>query len=135
MNDWRPENPEELEAVLSTCSTLISIIEDSGSKFVQSSHLSVKESLTSDCLRESEVRTTSHYYIALDATHTVLAPACLAELLGLDENVDIKRLERLPLAFYAAQNWVDHARYEDVAMRFQDVMQGLFNPTKPYFGA
>src|SRR6266853_6062628 len=46
MEGWRPENPEE--AVLSTCSTLISIIDnDEGSTIVQFSHFSVKEFLTS----------------------------------------------------------------------------------------
>ena len=63
MDDWRSENPEE--AVLYTCSTLISIIEDNGSKFVQFSHFSVKEFLTSDRLRESEVGNARHYHVEL----------------------------------------------------------------------
>ena len=41
---WRPESPED--AVLSACSTLIAVIENSGSKIVQFSHFSVKEYLT-----------------------------------------------------------------------------------------
>jgi hypothetical protein len=130
VDDWRPENAEE--AVLSTCSTLISIIKDEGSKIVQFSHFSVKEFLTSDRLRESEVRDIRYYHVALDAAHTVLARACLTVLLGLDENVDTKHLKGLLLAFYAAQNWVNHARYEDVATRVQDAMQELFNPAKRY---
>ena len=130
---WRSENAED--AVLSTCSTLIAFIENEGSNVVQFSHFSVKEYLTSDRLRTSEIGNLQHYYIPLDAAHTILARACLTVLLELDENVDKKRLETFPPAFYAAQHWVDHARYEDVASRFQDAMERLFNPGNPYLAA
>ena len=127
---WRPENPED--AVLSACSTLIAVVEDSGSRIVQFSHFSVKAFLTSDRLRTSNNGNIRHYHIPLDAAHAILARACLSVLLQLDENVDKKRLETFPLAFYAAQNWVDHAKYEDVASRVQDLIEQLFNPSKPY---
>ena len=130
---WRPENPED--AVLSACSTLISVIEDEGSKIVQFSHFSVREFLTSDRLRSSDIGNIRHYHIPLDAAHTVLARACLTVLLQLDENVDKTRLEAFPLAFYAAQHWVDHAKYEDVASRCQDAIERLFNPSMPYLAA
>jgi ankyrin repeat protein len=132
MEGWRPANPED--AVLSACSTLI-VVENKGSKIVQFSHFSVKEFLTSDRLRTSEMGNIRQYYIPLDAAHTILAQACLTVLLQLDENVDKKRLETLPLAFYAAQHWVDHAKYEDVASRIQDAIEQLFNPSKPYLAA
>jgi ankyrin repeat protein len=131
--DWRPENAED--AVLSACSTLICVIEDRESKIVQFSHFSVKEFLTSDRLRTSEMGNIRHYHISLDAAHTILARACLTVLLQLDENVDKKRLETFPLAFYAAQHWIDHAKYEDVASRIQDNMEQFFNPSKPYLTA
>jgi hypothetical protein len=127
---WRPENAED--AVLSACSTLIAVIESMGSKVVQFSHFSVKEYLTSDRLRTSEIGNIRHYHIPLDAAHTILARACLTVLLQLDESVDKKRLEEFPLAFYAAQHWVDHAKYEGVASRIQDAMEQLFNPSNPY---
>jgi hypothetical protein len=130
---WRPENPED--AVLSACSTLIAVIEASGSKIVQFSHFSVQEFLTSDRLQTSEIGNIYQYHIPLDAAHTILARACLSVLLQLDENVDRKRLETFPLAFYAAQHWVDHAKYEDVASRVQDHIEQLFNPSKPYLAA
>ena len=133
MEGWQPENPEE--AVLSTCSTLISIIDDKGAKIVQFSHFSVKEFLTSGRLRTSEVGNICDYHIPLNAVHTTLARACLAVLLQLDENVDKKRLRTFPLALYAAQHWVEHAKYEDAASRVQNAMEELFNPTKPYFVA
>jgi hypothetical protein len=127
---WRPESPED--AVLSACSTLIAVIENEGSKIVQFSHFSVKEYLTSDRLRISEM---DHYHIPLDAAHTILARACLTVLLQLDETVDKKRLKTFPLALYAAQHWVDHAKYENVASRLQDAMEELFDPSKPYLAA
>ncbi|KAH9985870.1 hypothetical protein BJV77DRAFT_1174308, partial [Russula vinacea] len=102
---WRPENAED--AVLSACSALIAVIENKGSKVVQFSHFSVKEYLTSDRLRTSEMGNVQHYYIPLDVAHTILARACLTVLLQLDENVDKKRLETFPLALYAAQHWID----------------------------
>jgi hypothetical protein len=133
MEGWRPEYPEE--AVLSTCSTLISIIDDKGGRIVQFSHFSVKEFLISDRLRTSEVGNIRDYHIPLDAAHTILARACLAVLLQLDENVDKERLRTFPLALYAARHWVVHAQYEDVTSRVQNAMEELFNPTKPYLAA
>src|SRR5713226_2814932 len=130
---WRPENAKD--AVLSACSTLISVIEDEGSKVVQFSHFSVKEFLTSDRLRTSEIGNIRPYHIPLDSAHTILARACLTVLLQLDEDVDKERLETFPLAFYAAQHWVDHAKYEDVASEIEDLMEQLFNPSKPYLAA
>ncbi len=130
---WRPENPEE--AVLSACSTLIAVIENKGSKIVQFSHFSVKEYLISDRLRTSEIGNIRHNHISFVAAQTVLARACLTVLLQLDETVDKKRLETFPLASYAAQHWVEHAKYEEVASRIQHPMQQLFNPSKPYLAA
>jgi len=133
MEGWRPDNPEE--AVLSTCSTLITVIEGKGSKIVQFCHFSVKEYLTSDRLRTSDVGNIGLYYIPLDAAHTFLARSCLAVLLKLDETVNKKRLATFPLAFYAARYWVDHAKFEDVALRIQDGMERLFHPGSPYLAA
>jgi len=133
MEGWRPENPEE--SVLSTCSTLIAVIEDEGSKIVQFSHFSVKEFLTSDRLRTSDNGDIRLYHIPLDAAHTILAQACLTVLLQLDENVDKKRLATFPLAIYAARYWTDHARFEDVVSRIQDAMERLFNPRGSFLPA
>lgn len=130
MEGWRPENPEE--AVLSTCSTLIAVIEDKGSKIVQFSHFSVKEFLTSDRLWTSDFEYIRFYHIPLDAAHAILAQACLTVLLQLDENIDKKRLATFPLAFYAARYWMDHARFGDVVSRIQDAMERLFNPRNPF---
>ena len=61
VDGWRPEDPEE--AVLSACSSLITIINDQGSKIVHFSHFSVKEYMTSDRLQTSNIGHLSDYYI------------------------------------------------------------------------
>jgi hypothetical protein len=130
---WRPPNAEE--AVLSACSSLITIIVDSDdedAKIVQFSHFSVKEYLTSNRLETSNVMNIRQFYIPLEPAHTTLARACLAVLLQLDGRADEERLAGFPLALYAARNWVDHAKFENVACQVQDGMEELFNPTKPH---
>jgi len=130
---WRPDSPEE--GVLSACSTLIAVIEDNGSRYFQFSHFSVKEFLISHRLRTSDVGNIRQYHISLDTAHILLAQACLAVLLQFDENMDKKRLATFPLAFYAAQHWVDHAKLDGVTTQIQDAMERLFNPTKPYLAS
>ena len=123
VEDWRPPNAEE--AVLSACSSLISIIIDSDeldAKIVLFSHFSVKEYLTSDRLEISNVVNIRQFYIPLEPAHTTLARACLAVLLQLDGRADEERLAGFPLALYAARNWVDHANFENVASQVQDTM-------------
>jgi hypothetical protein len=75
------------------------------------------------------------YHIHLKDAHTILARARLFVLLQLDEKVNKKRLATFPLAFYAAEHWVDHAQFEDVASRVRDAMERLFDREKPYFTA
>ena len=134
IEDWRPTNPDD--AVLSTCSTLIAIIEDRSSKIVQFSHFSVKEFLTADRLQFSDVGNIREFYVLLEPAHTILALACLSVLLQLDESVDKRRqVSTFPLAFYAAQHWFDHAKFEDVALGIQAPMERLFNPKEPFFRA
>ena len=128
VEDWRPENPEE--AVFSACSALITIIDDEESKVVQFSHFSVKEYLTSDRLKTSNVGNIRSFYISLEPAHTTLARACLAVLLQLEENIDKERLAAFPLSSYAARNWVDHANFENVASHIQSAMEDLFNTKK-----
>jgi hypothetical protein len=126
---WRPESPEE--AVLSTCSTFITII-GRNSKIVQFSHFSVKEFLTSDRLQMSNVGNICQYYIHLEPAHAILAGACVTVLLQLDENDDDKRFRALPLASYATDNWIRHAQFGNVASRIQDSLFYLLNPQKPH---
>ena len=128
---WRPENPEE--AVLSTCSTFITIIDDKGSKIVQFSHFSVKEFLTSDRLQTSNVVNIRQYYIPLEPAHAILAQACVTVLMQLEEKEDDEGFRALPLASYATDSWSRHTQFGDVASRIQDSLACLFNPQKPHF--
>ena len=133
IEDWRPANPDE--AILSTCSTLIAIIDDQSSKIVQFSHFSVKEFLTSNRLQLSDVGNIRQFYVPLEPAHTILARACLSVLLQLDENVGKRRHSTFPLAFYAARHWFNHAKFEEVVSEIQVPMEQLFNPKEPFFRA
>jgi ankyrin repeat protein len=132
--EWRWEDQQE--AVLSTCSSLISVVVDEeGSEIVQFSHFSVKEFLTSSRIADSSVGV-STFHILLEPAHTVLADACLVVLLRLGELVDEENVkDKFPLARYAAKHWVDHAQFENVSSPIREGMEDLFDPDKPYFAA
>ena len=127
-SDWRWEDHEE--AVLSTCSSLITVVPGDESPVVQFSHFSVKEFLMSDRLAMSP-GDISQYYISLSNAHTMLARACLSVLLRDPDVTDRSD----PLARYAAEHWVAHAQVDGVASRVRDGMERLFDPDKPYFEA
>ncbi|KAH9032101.1 hypothetical protein EDB84DRAFT_150754 [Lactarius hengduanensis] len=128
-DDWRWDDQEE--AVLSTCSSLITIVGSGRFRVVQFSHFSVKEYLTSPRLAQSQ-GDASRFHIELDGAHTILAQACLGTLLRLDGDADAKAF---PLVEYAARHWVDHARLEKVSSRVQDGMDDLFDSSRPHFAA
>jgi ankyrin repeat protein len=131
--DWRWEDQQE--AVLSTCSSLISVEDEKGSQIVQFSHFSVKEFLTSSRIAGSSADV-SAFHILLEPAHTVLAEACLVVLLRLGELVDEDSVkDKFPLARYAAEHWVDHAQFENVSSHIREGMEDLFGPDKPYFAA
>ena len=131
--DWRWDDQEE--AVLSTCSSLITIIGNSDSRVVQFSHFSVKEYLTSPRLARSPCVDISRYHIDLEPAHTIMAQACLSTLLRLDEHDRKSDAKRSPLAKYAAQYWVEHAQFEKVSSRVRDGMEDLFDSSQPHFAA
>ena len=127
---WRWENQEE--AVMSTCSSLVMIVKDGDSRVVQFSHFSVREYLTANRLAEP-IRDVSRYCIRLEAAHTILAQACLGVLLRLDDRVDRDNIRSFPLARYAAQYWVTHARFENASSHVKDGMKRLFDADRPHF--
>jgi len=162
--DWRWEDHEE--AVMSTCSNLVMIVDNKDksedederknedeskdkdesedgnkdktedSRIVQFSHFSVKEFLMSDRLAESSREVTnSQYHIRLGPAHAILAQACLGVLLRLDNRINRDNIKEFPLARYAAQHWVDHARFENVSSLIKREMECLFDPDKPHFAA
>src|SRR6267154_1192573 len=100
--DWRWEDEEQ--ALLTSCSSLIIIVETDDSRVVQFSHFSVKEFLTSTRLGDSS-KDVSRYHIDLESAHTILAQACMGILLQTDGKSS-------SLAGYAAEHWVTHALFE-----------------------
>jgi ankyrin repeat protein len=123
--DWRPEDP--IGAVLSTCPSFLTVVNVTGSSVIQLAHFSVKEYLTSKRLAEAE-DAISRFHISMTPAHIIVAQACLGVLLHIDENVTKDELGEFPLANYAAEHWVGHARFEDVSPYIEDGMKCLFDP-------
>ena len=132
--NWRWEDQEQ--ALLNSCSSLITIIEADNSRVVQFSHFSVKEYLTSARLATSSTDV-SRYHIYLEAAHTILAQACIGVLLQPDNGVEECGAveKRSPLAGYAAEHWVTHAQFERVSSFLRKPMEYLFDLDMPYFAA
>ena len=127
--DWHIEEP--LEAVLSTCSTLLALVNVNDSSVIQFSHFSVKEFLTSTRFGEKNDTISSRYHVSMTPAHTLVAQACLGILLHLDENVTKDSLKKFPLAEYAAEHWVQHARFEGVSENVEGMKQ-LFDGSKSH---
>ena len=134
--DWRWQDRQQ--AVLSTCSSLITLVDDGGFCVIQFSHFSVKEFLTSERLASSK-GDTSHLHITVEPAHTTVAQACLGSLLQLDGRLNKWNNYRVehsfPLARYASQHWVEHAQFGMVSSRIVDGMRRLFDSGQPYFSA
>jgi ankyrin repeat protein len=133
--NWRWEDEEQ--ALLTSCSSLITTVKTEDSRVVQFSHFSVKEYLTSERLATSSGNV-SRYHIDLEPAHTILAQACLSVLLQPDDGVEDSENvvgKSSPLAGYAAEHWVTHARFERVASFLRKAMEYLFSPDMPYFAA
>lgn len=127
LEDWRPEDPAY--AVLSTCSSLLAVVNVDDYRFIQFTHFSVKEYLASTRLSKAK-DTVSRFHISMTSAHTIVAQACLGVLLHLDENVTKDSLKNFPLAKYAAEHWVGHVRFEGVSRNIQDGVKCLFDPRK-----
>ena len=128
--DWRSEDPEN--AVLSTCSSLLAVVNVDGSPIIQFAHFSVKEYLTSTRLAKAKGKI-SRFHTSMTPAHTIVAQASLGALLHLEKNVTRDSLKDFPLAEYAAQYWVGHAKFENVASNVQNGMKRLFDPRKYHF--
>jgi len=124
---------DPVEAVLSTCPTLLSIVNVESTQVVQFAHFSIKEFLTSTRLSEKRDTISSRYYTPMTAAHTVIARACLGMLLDLDETVTRDSLTRFPFAEYAAEHWFEHACVDTVSKSVTEGMKQLFDKTKPHF--
>jgi hypothetical protein len=134
--DWQWEEQEL--ALLSACSSLISIVEGyvhySRARVVQFSHFSVKEFLTSPRLATASGEV-SNYHIDSEPAHTILAQACPGVLLQIQDDVEGCTPEDHPLARYAAEHWTTHAQFGEVSSRLHKGMKYLFDTNKPHFKA
>jgi len=129
---WRWEDQEH--ALFTSCSSLIAVVDTGDSRVVQFSHFSVKEYLTSARLATS-TQDVSGYHITVKPAHTILGQACVSVVLQFGDHDELDDVEKnAPLARYAAQYWVRHARFEDVVTCIKGV-EYLFDPDKPYFAA
>jgi len=126
----RPEDAQQ--ALLSTCSSLITVVDVDGSPVVQFSHFSVKEFLMSSRLANAR-QELSRYHVSPDSGHAILSRASLSVLLSLDHQVDENTIENYPLAIYAAQHWVSHAKFGNISSSTQSLMERLFDREKPQF--
>src|SRR5216683_2608287 len=129
--DWRLEDP--VEAVLSTCSTLLSLVNVENSQVIQFSHFSVKEFLTSTRFSDKHDSISLWYHVSMTPAHTLVAQACLGILLHLDEKVTRSSLAKFPLAEYAAEYWFEHARFEGVLESVNEGINQLFDQRRPHF--
>ena len=128
---WRLEDP--VDAVLSTCASLLVIVDGGYGKVIQFSHFSVKEYLISTRLAAATDILPRRYHISMTPAHTLVAQACLGILLYLDKDVVTRdNLKKWPLAEYAAKNWVYHALFEGVSQEVGDGVKQLFDPRKPH---
>ena len=134
--NWRWEDDEQ--ALLTSCSSLIAIVESGKSRVVQFSHFSVREFLTSTRLANSS-GDVLHYHIALEPAHTILGQACMSVLLRSgdrdEQSGDDARNNNFSLARYAAEHWAAHAQFEHVSLCLRTSMECLFDLDKPYFSA
>ncbi|KAI0290375.1 hypothetical protein BC826DRAFT_1027337 [Russula brevipes] len=106
--DWRPKDPGQ--AVLSTCSSLLAVVNVDGLPIIQFAHFSVKEYLTSKRLADTD-DTISRFHVSMTPAHTIVAQGCLGALLHLDDK-DTTRdsLETFPLLEYLqSTGWGMHS--------------------------
>ena len=130
--DWRWEDQEV--AVLSACSSLVSVIVDNGSRVVQFSHFSVKEFLTSDRLASCQEEV-SKFYIPGEPSNAILAQACLGVFLCLDDHTDEDSVQKIPLYRYAAEYWSKHALVGNVESQIKDALDYFFDMDNRHFPA
>ena len=129
--DWRWEDQEV--AVLSACSSLVSVVIENGSRIVQFSHFSVKEFLTSD--RIASCMDVSQFHIPIEPSHAILAQACLGALLCLEDHTNKDSVWKIPLYQYATEYLVEHVQVGNVELEIKDTMDYFFDMDKPHFSA
>src|SRR5260221_5170004 len=120
-------------AVLSACSSLVTIVQDRRSRHVQFSHFSVKEFLTSDRLAASSVDSLRYHHIRLEPAHVMMAQVCLSVLLQLSNDMDKQTIKGYPLSNYAGKHFGNHVEFENVISGISDGMDNLLDRDKHHF--
>ena len=129
--DCRHQNPEAV--VQSACPSLVAVVDVLKDQIAQFSHFSVQEFLVSQDLKDSQ--DLSKYHVSPPSAHTFFVRACLCVLLQLGDGIDKMQLENFPLASYAAEHWVSHAKYGVISPDILAGMKCLFDKHKPHFNA
>ena len=124
---------DPVKAVLSICSSLLSLVNVENTRVVQFGHFSVQEFLTSGRFAKKCDEISGRYHISMSPAHTVIAQASLGILLHVPENATEDSLIQYPLAGYASEHWFEHARFEGVSQNVIEGMKQLFDVTKPHF--
>jgi hypothetical protein len=134
--NWRLGWEDQEQALLTSCSSLITIVESGfDGPVVQFSHFSVKEFLTSARLSTSS-GDLLRYHISLEPAHMILAQACMSTFLGWNGRVEQNGARNnSPLSKYAIEHWVAHAKYDNVSPCLRKAIEWLFDLDKPYFEA
>ena len=130
LEDWRPEDSGQ--AVFSTCSSLLTVVNVDGSRVVQFTHFSVKEYLVSSRIAKAK-DTVSRFHVSMTSAHTMVAQACLGTFLHLDESITETGLEKYPLGEYAAVHWIGHSQFEGVSGNIKGGIKRLFDPKHRHF--
>jgi ankyrin repeat protein len=126
---WRSDEPED--NLITVCSTFLSFIDVDGSRMAQLSHYSVMEFLTSERILKLETKV-ARYRMYEQPAHVTIAQMCLAVLLHLNEHTDKSAVETIPMIHYAAENWVYHTQFGNVATEIRPALELLFNPKNPH---
>ncbi|KAI0296783.1 hypothetical protein B0F90DRAFT_1819791 [Multifurca ochricompacta] len=127
---WRHEDLED--ALLSTCSSLIAIVNMDGSPVVQFSHFSVRQFLSSSHI-STAAGGAARYHFSLEQAHFTVGQGCLAALFQLDDHINKSSIVDFPLAVYAAQFVVIHAQSWYAKEYIQEALRRLFDRKKPHF--
>ena len=117
-------------AVLSACSSLVSVVNHKGSRVIQFCHTSAKEFLMSD--RLSSTKDISQFHIAHEPSHAILAQACLGVLLNVD---DPTSAGDIPFSGYAYEYWLAHAQVRNVELQIRNALDHFFDVDKTHFTA
>jgi len=129
--DWRLEDP--LEGVISPYSSLVSVVKIGESDIVQFPHIALRDFLTSNRFAEKRDTLSENCHISMTDAHTLVARACLGILLHINSTITRHSLAEFPLAEYAAQYWIDHARFEGVSQTLEEGVKQLFDPSLIHF--